>query len=387
VPIQAQELKHVIGVVVSGNMNVLILTPDRVGSTLLQRLITVYMAGHKYDKPVINLHELTNGIKSYYSDIFNKEVLGKKWSTDGVTFDFQSLDEIIQLLHNADHYKTGRIAKYWFDGRDDPIPEQIKFYNYLNENFYIISARRSNLFEHALSWGIHGVTKKLNVYSPEEKTRIFQEIYKNGISIHPQKMVHHLNQYQEYIKWSDKYFQISSYFDYENDMKDIEKYILNLDIFPDQERKTWNDIFSIPWSDWNKCHKLLADFGSSDVKLLENYTNTNTTDLAPALLQNNLSLVDQNYLMSHGKKYVEVYQGIDQLRKQGVLAGVIPIKLQTLAEKQKIIKNFDQCIDVYNNWVNNNGFGKNYTNDEIKMIANNEVKEWYNEVPASLLLK
>ena len=41
-------------------MNVLLLTPDRVGSTLLQRTLTVYMLRRGFDKPVINLHELTN---------------------------------------------------------------------------------------------------------------------------------------------------------------------------------------------------------------------------------------------------------------------------------------------------------------------------------------
>lgn len=367
-------------------MNVLILTPDRVGSTLLQRLITVYMAGHNYDKPVINLHELTNGIELYYSDIFNKQVLGRSRVPDGATsFNFQSLDEIIQLLHTADHYKTGRIAKYWFDSRNDSMSDQIKFYNYINENFYIISARRNNLFEHAISWGINGVTKKLNVYTPEEKINTFKDIYKNGIHIHPQKMIHHLKQYQDYIAWSDKYFQISSYFDYENDLKDIEKYILNLDIFPDQKRRTWEDIFSMPWTDWNKCHKLVSDLGATDTKLLENYSSKNES-LTPALLQSNLSLVDQNYLINQGKKYVEIHQGIDQLRNNGVLPTGIPIKLQTLAEKKKIVKNFDECVEVYNKWVDENGFGKKYTQDELKMIANTEVKEWYNEVPPNLLL-
>jgi hypothetical protein len=32
----------------------------------------------------------------------------------------------------------------------------------------------------------------------------------------------------------------------------------------------------------------------------------------------------------------------------------VPIKKQTLAEKRFMIKNFDQCVEVYNNWVNNN---------------------------------
>ena len=59
-------------------MNVLILTPDAVGSTLLQRLITIYMQFHQYDQPVINLHELTNGLVKYYNPTFDQDVLGKK---------------------------------------------------------------------------------------------------------------------------------------------------------------------------------------------------------------------------------------------------------------------------------------------------------------------
>ena len=56
-------------------MNVLILTPDAVGSTLLQRLITIYMQFHPYDKPVINLHELTNGLVKYYNSNFQQELI------------------------------------------------------------------------------------------------------------------------------------------------------------------------------------------------------------------------------------------------------------------------------------------------------------------------
>ena len=49
-------------------MNVLILTPDRVGSTLLQRLITIYMLRKGFDLPVVNLHELSNGLQKYYNE-------------------------------------------------------------------------------------------------------------------------------------------------------------------------------------------------------------------------------------------------------------------------------------------------------------------------------
>lgn len=363
-------------------MNVIILTPDRVGSTLLQRLITVYMNAHQYDKPVINLHELTNGLNLYYSDVYNKEILGKpKQGTWGY---YQSLEEVITLLEKADHYKTCRLAKYHINYRRDPVADQVQFYNYINENFYIISARRNNLFEHAISWGIQGASKKLNVYTHQEKIDSFYNIYKNGITIHPYKIKRHLKEYKEYIDWCDTYFNVTSYFEYEKDLKNIEQYILSLDIFPEQSRKSWEDIFSIPWHDWNKCHKLVSDFGASDVKLLENNT---VSDLTPALLQTNLSLVDQSYLATHGEKYVNAYKGIEQLVTQGALVTGIPIKLQTMAEKKKIIKNFDECVQAYNEWVDENGMGIKYTDNDIKQIANEESKSWYNEVPKNLLLE
>ena len=46
-------------------MNVLVLTPDRGGSTLLQSYLTLIMNSHNYDKPVVNLHEITNGVELY----------------------------------------------------------------------------------------------------------------------------------------------------------------------------------------------------------------------------------------------------------------------------------------------------------------------------------
>ena len=56
-------------------MNVLILTPDRTGSTLLQRVLTVYMQINNFDKPVINLHELINGLAKCYSNVSGKIIL------------------------------------------------------------------------------------------------------------------------------------------------------------------------------------------------------------------------------------------------------------------------------------------------------------------------
>lgn len=60
--------------------NILILTPDRVGSTLLQRLITIYAYFNDFSNPVpaINVHELTNGIEKNYSQKFQTQLISKK---------------------------------------------------------------------------------------------------------------------------------------------------------------------------------------------------------------------------------------------------------------------------------------------------------------------
>lgn len=367
-------------------MNVLVLTPDRVGSTLLQRLITVYMAAHDFDKPVINIHELTNGLQVYYSDVFNQEILNKpprkNWGY------YQSLSEVVDLLSQTDHYKTSRLAHYHIKFRQDSMADQTHLYNYLNENFFIISARRSNLFEHAISWGIALAAKTLNVYTHADKLDSYHKIYKNGINIDPNLMEKYLMDYKLYLKWCDDHFQVNSYFDYEKDLKNIENYILNLDIFAGKKKRTWKDIFSMEWEDWNKCHKLISDMGSPDPKLLEHFgpipsENRHSLDL----LRTNLSTENQQYLIDNGKKYTTVYKGIEDLITQGVLLTGIPIKLQTLAEKRKIIKNFDQCIEVYNNWVDKNGLGEKYTDSELKLLANEEVKRWYQDVPKNLLLE
>ena len=183
-------------------MNVLILTPDRVGSTLLQRLITVYMNMHEFDWPVINLHELSNGLIKYYNSAYQREVLGKP---NGRAWGYyQTLEEIAELLHSTDHYKTSRLAHYHIQNRADSLAQQLPFYNYLNENFFIIQARRRNLLEHALSWCIFNETKRLNVYSHADKVQTLSALYQSKITVDTGIMINYLFKYQAYLEWLDE---------------------------------------------------------------------------------------------------------------------------------------------------------------------------------------
>jgi hypothetical protein len=183
-------------------MNVLILTPDSVGSTFLQRTLTVYMQLCEFDRPVVNLHELTNGISKYYSNDFNQEILGKREDNWGY---HQSLNEVVRLLSSVDHYKTSRLAHYHIKRRKDSIQEQVPFYDYLNQNFYIISCRRKNVFEHAVSRTLAKATGKLNVYSLAEKADTFLELYKNKIKLDQEALIKTLGEYKGYLEWCDHF--------------------------------------------------------------------------------------------------------------------------------------------------------------------------------------
>lgn len=242
-------------------MNILLLTPDAVGGTFLRRMLAIYMQLHEFDRPVIDVGHLELGLETYYSPTFNQQILKTKKFSDFTNM--QSLSEIRAILESVDHYKIVKLPHYNINGRQDPINEQIPFYHYLNENYFIISCRRNNTFEHAISWALNKLTKTLNVYSVEEKFAAFSNMYVNGVNIDPLSLKQSLETYKKYIKWTEDHFRISSYYYYEKDMPNIEKYILSLPIFGGQKKLvTWKDTFGQEVNDWNKCHYYLSDIGS-----------------------------------------------------------------------------------------------------------------------------
>lgn len=385
-------------------MNVLILTPDRVGSTLLQRVLTVYLLGQNIDKPVINLHELTNGLIKYYNPVTNSEVLGKPNNTDWGYF--QSLPEITDLLKSVDHYKTSRLAHYHIINRRDTIDDQIKFYEYLNNDFFIIGCRRENLLEHALSWGIQAFSKKLNVYSAYEKFNSFSEIYKNKITLSKESFDNYLRRYKNYIEWSDRYFNVQSYFNYDTDVHNIEKYILNLDFMKSGPQINWKGMFGQEFSDFNACHRMLPNLkllpaagdkkityfntpslnewkllkGSDWPELPYNYESvketlpTKITQEIDNFFGGTITVTEPQYKFL--EKNIDLYQStnkqMSKLVDDGFLVTTVPIKLQSLIEKKNIIINFDQCVEWYNQWVEKNNFGTPYTQSSLEELSMTE---------------
>ena len=370
-------------------MNILVLTPDRVGSSLLQKFITVSMQGYNYGAPVINLHELTNGLERYFSNIYNQDVLGKpekhRWGY------YQNLQEIVSLLSSTDHYKVSRLAQYHLLNRKDSLADQLSFYNYINDNFYIISARRENLFEYALSWCIVSFSKHLNLYTHEEKIDIFKKLHRKQITVNQEIFENYLDKYLNYISWVDDHFRINSIFNYEKDTENLEGYVNSLDIFPEnQPIKSWKDQHGIPWNTWNKYHYLLSDMSGlskrianeKQIYLLNSVNNDNlplnSMNLNSLIARDNLSYEHQDFLKENTNNYVDLYAKMAQLVSDRVLIDGIPIKLQTLAEKAMLVKNFKECVITYNNWSNKHNRNHQITIDSLNDQAFKEYERWYN---------
>ena len=364
-------------------MNVLILSPDRVGATLLQRLLTVYMQLYDFDKPVINLQELTNGLIKYYSPEFNRELLSKPFKTDWGYH--QTPQEIATLLESADHYKVSKLSYHHMKNRNDSPGDCAPLYDYLNENFFIISAQRDNLLDHALSWAIFTQSKHVNSFSHLNKIESAKKLLDSKLVIDPLVLKKYLNQYIEYLQWVDRHFVVGSYFKYEKHVQNLEKYILDLPMFPKHQNKNWHNTFGITFEEWNRCHYLVSDttgLGQQTDNLLQLGNSSNSTpiqikNVERKYIPTTLSENDRQLLATCGSKYTTSHKIIEELVENKVLTSHIPIKLQTMIEKKLLIQNFDQCVDVYNQWAKENGVELEYSTPLLDNVFEQELKQWH----------
>lgn len=406
------------------------------------------MLGKGFDKPVINLHELAHGIEKYHNSDLGINVLGRSPNSAKNIYNLskggmdalraqqdptysQSLDEITALLRTDTHYITSRLSHYHMLNRNDDVKEQADFYKFLNENFYIISCRRDNMFEHALSWIIFNHTKKLNVYSPIEKVEVCQDIYSNGIKGFKEQIDFYLDRYLKYIDWVDNNFNIQSYFYYDRDLNNIEDYILNLEFMKTGNTgPKWETMFNQSFSDYNTCSRVLPNLllhnqssknfqlstsqenfhinyltatkeeyelhAGSDWPSYEEFISGSkkvssqiSTEIATTFKENNYQLQmnekTYNFLQKNINQYKNTFDTLEELVEKRYIPRNVPVKLQTMDEKSKIIRNFDQCVEWYNEWVDSRKVGKKYSVDDIAKISLDEETQWESQI--NLLLK
>ena len=303
-------------------MNYLVLTPDGVGSTILQRLITMTLYLENCD--VVNTHELTNGLK-----------LENKVATKDPQLGYsQNLVEIANILKGSQIQTSlvSRLAKYHLDNRKDPTDDCQDFYRFLHQHFEKkIMCVRENIFEYAMSWSIRERSGVLNVYDKEDRIKVEQvsEVDENYFI---QKCKH----YVKYIEWIENNFPEVDTVSYENMVKNSDEVMEKLTGF----RKTFTDKVGLP----------LSSILSKEYNFLRNKS-------------------ESGLFHNEAKALIRYRMVFNEMLDKNIVLGA-PLKNTTLTDKKKQITNFNSCLDKFyqfaknHNWIDQSKATYDFWNEE-----------------------
>ncbi len=311
--------------------NYLILTPDGVGSTYLQRALTVYL--HSAGLDYCNTHELLNGLEILDGNLYKKPGIGYS----------QTIPEICRLLEYASNSLVSRIAQYHITSRLGKNKEDYQqLYDVCNKKFDKIFYCTRDPFEYALSWSIRNNTDILNVYSIKERISVHGEDVKQTVDLgyFNQK----LEQYSAYEYWAQDNFNITRAVNYDAVHCDIDSMIKEL---------TGLD------------HDVQDRFGIS----LQDYST--------------VRYMTSMYIQTKDKKYIcnrDQTAGTIQLKKYlqllvpHKLPNEIPVKMNTMQDKQRRVTNFDDAVEVYNKWTTTTNSHMPISQQDIARIISTESK-------------
>ena len=290
--------------------NYLVLTPDGVGSTYLQRALTVYLQCADLD--YWNTHELLNGLGiedgSLYKDFTHEYT--------------QTIADICHKLLITGNFLVSRIARYHITNRLAEREENYAdLYRECNRKFNTIIFCARDPFEYALSWSIRKNSGKLNVYSVAER------IDAHGVGVKEPIDLDHfqskLDQYAEYEYWAQDNFNITKKVNYDDLHNDV-----------DQQMQ---DITGLEHTVKDKTGMSLQDY-SRYRYLLSMYKQTKDMQY----FFNGIDVIEQMCNL-HGM--------IEQLDYTRRLPNTMPIKMNTMANKRSRVTNFDQAVKTYNDWA------------------------------------
>jgi len=313
-------------------MNYLVLTPDGVGSTYLQRALTVYLnsSGLEY----YNTHELLNGLALDEDNNLHKVRKGRIAEEKLIVGYSQSLEEIVKLIKRNEGNLVSRIAQYHVEDRlagkwpywinslsekgNRDLAERNKnedyteFYDTCRNNYDKIFYCTRDPFEYALSWSIRIITGKLNVYSIKERIETHGEnVTYDDIDL--DFMTTKLDQYERYIYWVKDNFKDAVEIKYDDMYTNIDSVLSNITELDYKMLNTWGTS--------------LQDYNTLLYKMSMIYNPA--LDYSDKLIEYQKILVKQNKLFHSG----------------------MPIKMTTLQDKSKRVSNFVSCLETYNKWA------------------------------------
>tara|TARA_R110001592_G_C13051877_1_gene740215 strand:+ start:186 stop:1142 length:957 start_codon:yes stop_codon:yes gene_type:complete len=282
--------------------NFLVLTPDGVGSTYLQRALTVYLQSAELD--YWNTHELLNGLTVEDGNLY-------KDFTHEYT---QTVEDICNKLLITGNFLVSRIAHYHIKNRLAKREENYAdLYKECNRKFNTIIFCARDPFEYALSWGIRNKSGKLNVYSVTERIEAHGVGIKEPIDL--DFFQSKLDQYAEYEYWAQDNFDITHTVNYDALHQDVD---------------------SVMQTITNMTH----------TTFLQGYNRLRYTASKSKDNKINLTITNESF-----DGICKMYSMIDRLYNTKRLPTPMPLKMNTMSDKQKRVTNFSNAIDVYNTWA------------------------------------
>jgi len=280
--------------------NYLILTPDGVGSTYLQRALTVYLQCADLD--YWNAHELLNGLDTIDGNLCRSRP--HEYS--------QPIEYICNLLLVTGNFLVCRIAQYRIKERLKQREENYAdLYKECNRKFMTIIFCARDPFEYALSWSIRKRSDVANVYSISKRIDTHGVGVKEPIDL--DFFQSKLEQYSEYEYWAQDNFDITHTVDYDTLHQDVDSVM--------------QTVTSMTHTTFLQDYNRLRYTASKNNKV-------------------NINITDESF-----DGICKLHSMIDRLHCTKRLPTTMPLKMTTMSDKQKRVTNFSNAVDVYNTWA------------------------------------
>jgi hypothetical protein len=148
----------------------------------------------------------------------------------------------------------------------------------------------------------------------------------------------------------------------------------------------WPEIQSI--NDYKKLPQYIRDEVEQQFNLtVPNVDSTSKITMLSQSIEKFLPVEHTDFLNHHSETYQHTNNAIAKLVDQKIITTPPPIKKQTLAEKKYIIKNFEQCLEVYNQWIAMNPtIGNPVESDIMTALAESEYQRWKPDIIGSSYL-
>jgi len=303
--------------------NYLILTPDGVGSTYLARALTVYL--QSVDLDYWNTNDLLYGLDIIDGNLYNGDFHGNH----------ETLEDIRHKLLITGNLLVCRVAHYLVLNRLKIRKEDYSIlYNECGRKFNTVLFCERDPFEYALSWSISNQTGKRNVFSESERIDTHGAGVQKPIDL--DYFQSKLAQYGEYEYWAEDNFNITHTVNYDDLHQNVDSVMQKIT-------------------------------GMTHTTFLQDYSRLRY--LASKNQYSGESLED----------ICKMHAMIDRLNHSRRLPTIMPLKMNTLADKQKRVTNFFEIVDIYNQWASKGNRHQEVTEKQLVDTIAKEEKIYDNK--------